>query len=405
VYAGDATHADSTSAPVSQAVVAVGTTVTLASGPNPASVGQAVTFTATVASAVGVPAGVVAFLDNGTAIGFGPLSGSGTATFTTSGLPAGRHAITAAYIGGGNFAAGASATLSQVVSPVVAPTGGLDPASDSGISHSDGITNVAQPSFSGMSQPLSTVEVYVVPTGGGPQQLLGITVADAAGAWDLRSTVELGDGSYTVFAQAVDQAGATLAQSQLLPAGANGPLVIDAVGPIVAGVQMIRRSGAIVVTFRDDLGGLAQATLIDGANYRLKKLLPGKPGQFLSSGITAPGSEGPTAPQQVTITFNGGRSLRGRKYLLTILSGGITDVAGNALDGEYYGSFPSGNGTPGGDFSAGLDAVHNAVIAPIPIPNGYATPHDPPRRAPSRSHRLLPVGSIHKGRLVVNHFG
>ena len=92
----------------------------------------------------------------------------------------------------------ASARFQLVVAAVpIVLTGGLDPASDSGISNSDGITNVTQPVFDGTSEAFSTVKVYVQPTGGGPQQLVGTTVASASGAWSLRSSVALANGSYT----------------------------------------------------------------------------------------------------------------------------------------------------------------------------------------------------------------
>jgi hypothetical protein len=42
----------------------------------------------------------------------------------------------------------------------------------------------------------------------------------------------------------------------------------------------------------------------------------------------------------------------------------VQDIAGNHLDGEFYGSFPSGNGIPGGDFVADIDAIHNKIFAP-----------------------------------------
>src|SRR5207249_3938972 len=45
-------------------------------------------------------------------------------------------------------------------------------------------------------------------------------------------------------------------------------------------------------------------------------------------------------------------------YTLTLVSGAnggtnFTDVVGNALDGEFAGTFPSGNGVPGGNFVIG----------------------------------------------------
>ena len=407
VYTGDETFATSTSEPLSQQIDQDSTTTTLTSNRNPSTFGQMVTFTATVTSSIGTPAGTVEFLDDTTLLGSGLLNGSGVVTFSSATLAVGTHSITAEYLGDTNFGASTSEPVSQVVKPfVVVLTGGLDPASDSGVSDSDGITNVTQPIFNGMSVARSIVKVYVQPTSGGAEQLLGVTVADAAGAWSLQSTVALADGSYTVIAQAVNSNGVTLAQTQLLPTSTTGPLIIDTVGPTVTNVVFARLSGSVYVTFQDNLSGLAQSTLVDGANYMLNKLVHGKPGQFLSSTITTIASASPTAPQQVKITFNGGKSIRGGQYLLTILSGGITDVAGNALDGEFYGSFPSGNGTPGGNFTAGLSAIHNTVFAPTPIPNGYASPQGPAKRPTKQTkpRNLLPVGTIHNGRLVINNF-
>ena len=55
----------------------------------------------------------------------------------------------------------------------------------------------------------------------------------------------------------------------------------------------------------------------------------------------------------------------------------MQDIAGNALDGEFYGYFPSGNNQPGGDFVAQLTAIHHTIFAPSTIV-GRATPVSPP---------------------------
>ena len=81
------------------------TVTTVASSANPSVVGQSVTFTATVspvAPGAGTPTGTVTFLDGGSPIGSGTLSG-GIATFTTSALVLGNHTITTTYGGDGNF--------------------------------------------------------------------------------------------------------------------------------------------------------------------------------------------------------------------------------------------------------------------------------------------------------------
>jgi hypothetical protein len=82
---------------------------------NPSTVGQNVTFTATVASSMtGVPTGTVTFKDGSTALGTGSLN-SGQAAFSTTGLSKGSHAITAVYAGDSNFEGSVSPVLTQVV--------------------------------------------------------------------------------------------------------------------------------------------------------------------------------------------------------------------------------------------------------------------------------------------------
>ena len=86
------------------------------------------------------------------------------------------------------------------------------------------------------------------------------------------------------------------------------------------------------------------------------------------------------------MVFNNGHKVRGGRYLIIIDSGtgdtGIHDVAGNALDGNFYGTFPSGDGLPGGDFAASIDTFHNnIVLPPVPFRDGFVPPSaavDPP---------------------------
>ena len=56
-------------------------------------------------------------------------------------------------------------------------------------------------------------------------------------------------------------------------------------------------------------------------------------------------------------------------YLLTLLAGtsggsNFVDLAGNALDGEFNGTFPSGNGLAGGDFVIGFSMDADSHIFP-----------------------------------------
>jgi hypothetical protein len=118
-YGGDAVFAASTSAVLTQTVSNTTTTTTtttsLMSSLNPSTVGQSVTFTATVTpNGSGTPTGSVTFKDGGATLGSANLSG-GEASYSTSSLSAGTHSITAVYGGDTNFSASTSSALSQNV--------------------------------------------------------------------------------------------------------------------------------------------------------------------------------------------------------------------------------------------------------------------------------------------------
>jgi uncharacterized repeat protein (TIGR01451 family) len=115
VYGGSATYKSSTSPHLNQVINAEPTTTSLSSSPDPSSVGQMVTFTAVVKTAVGTPTGTVVFQDGSNSIGTATLDSSGTAQLGTSSLAAGQHSITAQYGGSNNYAASTSAVLTQTV--------------------------------------------------------------------------------------------------------------------------------------------------------------------------------------------------------------------------------------------------------------------------------------------------
>jgi LPXTG-site transpeptidase (sortase) family protein len=116
VYNGDVNFLSGTSAPYIQGVGQTVTSTTVTSNNNPSVPGQAVTFTAIVSAATGVPTGTVTFLDGATTLGTGTLAG-GVTTFTTSVLISGSHNITASYSGDPDYFVSVSAVLVQVVIP------------------------------------------------------------------------------------------------------------------------------------------------------------------------------------------------------------------------------------------------------------------------------------------------
>jgi hypothetical protein len=92
------------------------TTVALSSSANPSTVGQSVTFTATVSSPLGgTPTGTVNFKDGGFAFFCCMTLVAGQAQITTSALASGTHSITVEYLGDATYAPSTSAPLSQVV--------------------------------------------------------------------------------------------------------------------------------------------------------------------------------------------------------------------------------------------------------------------------------------------------
>lgn len=123
VYGGDATNAGSTSSILNQVINSSGatpTTTTLVSSVNPSTVGQSVTFTATVSG--NSPTGTVQFRDGGVDLGAPVALSAGVATLATSSLAAGTHPITAAYSGDGANLASTSPILNQIVSGAAAGT-------------------------------------------------------------------------------------------------------------------------------------------------------------------------------------------------------------------------------------------------------------------------------------------
>jgi hypothetical protein len=99
--------------------IAVGTTTTVASSANPSTYSGSVTYTATVAPASGsaVPTGTVQFSIDGSNVGSAvTLSGSDTATYTTSSLTGGTHDVKAIYTTNStNYTGSTSPTLTQTV--------------------------------------------------------------------------------------------------------------------------------------------------------------------------------------------------------------------------------------------------------------------------------------------------
>ena len=128
VYSGDANDNASSSSALPETINKTNSATAVTSSLNPATIGQAVTFTATVTP--GTATGTVQFLDGATVLGTATLSG-GAASFNTSSLAAGSHSITAAYSGDANDNASSSSALPETINKTnsaTAVTSSLNPA-------------------------------------------------------------------------------------------------------------------------------------------------------------------------------------------------------------------------------------------------------------------------------------
>jgi hypothetical protein len=117
VYSGSVDDAGSTSAALTQTVGKATTITTLVSSPNSAPAGTVVTFTATLGPQFGGAAsGTVTFKDGTTTIGSRNVDATTQkATFATTTLAVGTHAITAVYGGNTNLDGSMSANLNETV--------------------------------------------------------------------------------------------------------------------------------------------------------------------------------------------------------------------------------------------------------------------------------------------------
>jgi hypothetical protein len=113
VYLGDANNLRSTSAIVNQVVKQTTSAAKITSTLNPSTLGQAVTFIATITSPTVIATGPVTFVVGTKVLGTGQLS-RGKAKLTTSTLPAGSTKVTATYYGNSNIAKSSASVIQTV---------------------------------------------------------------------------------------------------------------------------------------------------------------------------------------------------------------------------------------------------------------------------------------------------
>ncbi len=259
--------------------------------------------------------------------------------------------------------------------PPVFTWGRLSPQSDSGVSNSDGITNVTTPTFVGGATPGAVIEVYVTPTGSTASPVpIASGVANSAGAW--AATVvgsPLAQGSYQVSATATTSGGSVSL--------GLGTVVIDTSAPVITNIVFKRLRGELDVYFQDNLAGMSLPALSNGASYQLSarplnNRIPVRK-MIVPTSVTVIAGATPTSVDEAVVVFNHGKALNPGHYTVQVLAAGMFDVAGNLLAGRFYGSYPTGNGAPGTNYVAQFTAFPARTLAAFPFQAGYARPKMP----------------------------
>jgi hypothetical protein len=154
----------------------------------------------------------VVLYDGVTQIGKATANTSGVWSITSAKLADAEHHLTALATDAAGNLSQASAELAltidtKAVLPTKAPL--LDAQSDSGRSHSDGITNIGTPKVSGVTEVGASVALYDGNT------LVGSTLADSDGAWSITSKA-LAAGAHKLTVKVTDIAGNVSAASPVL---------------------------------------------------------------------------------------------------------------------------------------------------------------------------------------------
>src|SRR5437016_3062330 len=272
---------------------------TLISSLNPSALGQAVTFTATVqpATGSGTPTGTVTFNDGAIVLGPGSLNG-GTATFTTSGLGAGVHSITAVYGGDASFASSTSPVLMQTVNKAASSTAVV--SSNSASNRGAAVTFTAT-----VTSPVTGTLTGTVTFQDGTSALGTGTLSGGTATF---TTSGLGTGAHSITAIYGGDANFTGSTSPILTqtigkaasstavASSNNPSIIGTAVTLTATVTSpVTGTLTGTVTFQDGTSALGTGTLSGGA------------ATFTTSGLTG-GTHSITAIYSGDANFAGGTS-------------------------------------------------------------------------------------------------
>jgi hypothetical protein len=154
--------------------------------------------------------------------------------------------------------------------------------------------------------------------------------------------------------------------------------VVDTVSPVITDIVFNRLRGQMDVYFQDGLSGMSLADLSNGANYQISATPLNSHSQvrkvIIPTSVTVIPAPTATGIDEAIVTFNRGKVLAAGHYTIKVLAAGIADEAGNSLDGEFYGKYPSGHTDAGSNYVGQITAYPKKVLGAFPIESGYASP-------------------------------
>ncbi|MBM2885631.1 DUF4347 domain-containing protein [Chromobacterium phragmitis] len=199
---------------------------------------------------------VTVYID-GFQVGTTTANGSGVWSYNLStSLPNGNHGarVTATDAAGNVSALSAAYSITIDTTAPNVPTGlALSAATDTGSSHSDGITDNNQPTITGSAEANSTVTVYVDGTA------LGTATANGSGVWSYNLSSPLADGNHSIRATATDAAGNVSGQSS----GYN--ITIDTTAPNAPAVSGLTSASDTGSSHSDGITDNNQPTITGSA--------------------------------------------------------------------------------------------------------------------------------------------
>jgi streptogramin lyase len=332
------------------------TTTTLTSSANPSTLGQEVTFTATVTTAgQGSPNGTVTFSIDGQTqppVLLLLVNGQQQATFTTSTLSLGNHLVNVTYDGLGLWSPSTSNTVTQVVNNNQVATTTVLASVPNPSTVGQQVTFTATVFPTGVGTPTGTVTFSIDGVAQAPVSLSLVNGQQRA----ILATSSLSLGSHSVMAVyngsgGIQPSASNTVVQQVNVAPGDGPRVL-----------MLQRFGihseptTLVLTFNEALDAARAQNL---ANYQLRTAA--RRGQMIRTGRRIRISQAVFNPTTNTVTLLPAERLPLQRLFQLTVNGvapnGLTDTQGRLLDGN-------GSGTPGSNYVALIS--QNALAGPNP---------------------------------------